>query len=56
MTIYPNVQRFDSADELIGPAQLDTNASFVATVPVEGVLSILGAIRKAWDAKNAPSA
>lgn len=54
VTIYPNIQRFDPADEPIGTAQLDTNNAFVATVPVEGVLSILGAIRKAWDAKNAP--
>jgi len=56
VTIYPNVQRFDPADEAIGPAQLDTNNAFVATVPVEGVLSILAAIRSAWDAKNAPVA
>ena len=55
VTIYPNVQRFDAADEPIAPAQLDTNNAFVATVPVEGVLSILAAIRSAWDAKNAPA-
>lgn len=55
VTIYPDIQRFDPADEPIGPAQLDTNNAFVATVPVEGVLSILAAIREAWDAKNAPA-
>lgn len=56
VTIYPAVQRFDSADEAVGAAQLDDKNPFVATVPVEGVLSILAAIRTAWDAKNAPIA
>lgn len=55
VTIYPTVQRFDSANEPIAPAQLDASGAFIATVPVEGVLSILAAIRTAWDEKNAPA-
>lgn len=54
ITVFPNVQRFDSEGEPIGAATLETSNAFTAVLPVETVLEFLAAVRAAWDEKNAP--
>lgn len=53
LTVYPKIQRFDSAGEAIAEARLDTSDGFPVTLKVATVRDIYTQIKAAWDAKVA---